>query len=1476
MRQIRIGKVALTSGGVWNASTGYPILTFVLHNGDGWWSYKANINSEPSPSNANWIQATDTKALTDALKEQIDDAESLNAAMNEAEEIRKENEAARVAAEESRNESEEERKANETERIRKEELREDAEAVREENEQRRLAEDETRGAAFDAHLETLERRFENNQAAMQQTFETEMRELKDGFGEFADEAKEEESKRQQQEEIRKQTFERSMGAVDAAVALANKAASDADVVSERAEKVDANIDGTRLVVTTRNGERQSVELKGDKGDKGDKGSLIYTQSVHPPYGYVGQVGKECYHVYTSNTSIAGSTYMIDDYVLVEGVLYKVTNRINEGVANVRLIFDKIADLNGEDGSNIYAAGAADVSSYIGRKIVKKSVAPDGNLVEDLDYVVANGVLYKVGGDFAYDKAWSYMNEVCKLTPVRGVDYWTDEDQQAVKQEAQTIAEGKMAEMQQTFEDAEAARGSLFEEKENERTTLFADKERNRQATFDGKEAERDAAVAAAMQAEEKIAELGLKVGKLDEQINGGDGKELRYEQSITATTGVGIAASRNKFAVELKNGDDIIVTVKDASGVIYPTMNGCSVQFFDDSNTLLEAKTVETNADIGISLTYDVAYIGLYADASKVVGDGSIVLHVVRPSGLAVAPIAEELESVKRGMSEANGHIESLSESIDAHKGEIDAISELLNGKVAEYKSMVIHTTGNYQRDKLPCTIPAGTLIKKVDGYSTDGSYISNFSGRTELSDSSALSVSKGVVLDRDINYASTSKEVLELTIECDVEDVKGIVDEIEALKSGGGADDSGDAELDTNIRNSASVLTDKAIGEKIEIEASSYFSVWEVSVEGMRGFVRIENVLRWAYVVDGENTILQKYVAKNDANNEASLAGFDVGGNASKIIFVGKKTNSESGSYFPPKVYFTTKKSQLPKATLLFHFDGLDGGGKPSIIGYRKQLCEQYGIVKGSFCINPSCFNADMTDWASEDFKNDYWKAVEEGWDAAFYPASIATDRTEEQWNAWLDDCLRKLANLGIHNITTFACGKLQVTQPLIDAVKAHGFKIIRGGKSSATDNSEEYAYTFDDHYMSQSVKEDNFIVCFSHSGFAESGTKDTSIGRIYNFIDYLCESKTAGALFTHSVLDTTVSTDGINISLARFELVLGYIKQKIDAGLLEPMSWRQWYALVNPADGHDNDYLRTHKSIKNERNVIAESNVKKIVNVGSTRSITSIKDAVDTANVLAIDGYNVDIVIDKGTYDAFEGINLSQQDSTFQGLTLENNVNIVGNGSASEVIINGALPKNMSGFAYQRNSVAVFNSWRNNSYKNITINATNMRYCIHNDKSPNSMHVDDAYELYDSIILNSYQDADVDTKAAAWPIGSAACNGRVTEFRFCIFNNAANTDHCVNIHNRKNSTKPCQWIFESCQMIGGKYGAFYIGSEGTHQRDIVSIKGCKIPNEINFYSLSGYTGDNEMNLCGYGNSLNGFNYRTGITDGSGKDMLL
>ena len=102
MRQIKIGKVILTDGGAWNAQTAYTKLTYVTYNGDGWWSAKDNVNSAPSKTNTNWIQATDVQSFIEAVKQATTDAEAINAALREAENLRQQAETARVTEEQAR------------------------------------------------------------------------------------------------------------------------------------------------------------------------------------------------------------------------------------------------------------------------------------------------------------------------------------------------------------------------------------------------------------------------------------------------------------------------------------------------------------------------------------------------------------------------------------------------------------------------------------------------------------------------------------------------------------------------------------------------------------------------------------------------------------------------------------------------------------------------------------------------------------------------------------------------------------------------------------------------------------------------------------------------------------------------------------------------------------------------------------------------------------------------------------------------------------------------------------------------------------------------------------------------------------------------------------------------------------------------------------------------------------------------------
>ena len=154
-QQIRIGKVLLTKGGKWNAETLYPQLTFVIHNNDGWWSAHANIGSEPSADNHNWVQATDVNSLLSQIKQSEGELSDLLKTATADEQIRIEAEIARVTAENGRAEAEAARAIAESSRVTAEVSRAKAEDERIKAEDKRVGAEDKREHDFNAALATL-------------------------------------------------------------------------------------------------------------------------------------------------------------------------------------------------------------------------------------------------------------------------------------------------------------------------------------------------------------------------------------------------------------------------------------------------------------------------------------------------------------------------------------------------------------------------------------------------------------------------------------------------------------------------------------------------------------------------------------------------------------------------------------------------------------------------------------------------------------------------------------------------------------------------------------------------------------------------------------------------------------------------------------------------------------------------------------------------------------------------------------------------------------------------------------------------------------------------------------------------------------------------------------------------------------------------------------------------------------------------
>ena len=221
MRQIRIGKIVLTDGGEWNISSTYAKLTWVLHNGDAWWSTVNNVASEPADTNPAWVRATSVQRFIQAIQTAIADADNLAKGIEKAEQLRQDAENLRIAKEEQRNKDNVAYKTAE-------EARQKEELHREENEKLRVANEKQRIEDFADFLQQCASQYIEAEADRDTAFAE--AEAARSRGEqnrvYA------EGERVNSETIRQQTFERAMTDAETATQLAEETAAHPTYIGE--------------------------------------------------------------------------------------------------------------------------------------------------------------------------------------------------------------------------------------------------------------------------------------------------------------------------------------------------------------------------------------------------------------------------------------------------------------------------------------------------------------------------------------------------------------------------------------------------------------------------------------------------------------------------------------------------------------------------------------------------------------------------------------------------------------------------------------------------------------------------------------------------------------------------------------------------------------------------------------------------------------------------------------------------------------------------------------------------------------------------------------------------------------------------------------------------------------------------------------------------------------------------------------------
>jgi hypothetical protein len=278
--------------------------------------------------------------------------------------------------------------------------------------------------------------------------------------------------------------------------------------------------------------------------------------------------------------------------------------------------------------------------------------------------------------------------------------------------------------------------------------------------------------------------------------------------------------------------------------------------------------------------------------------------------------------------------------------------------------------------------------------------------------------------------------------------------------------------------------------------------------------------------------------------------------------------------------------------------------------------------------------------------------------------------------------------------------------------------------------------------------------------------------------------------------------------------------------------------------------------------------------IRVGSTRDYATIKSAVDYINHIADDKAIYNILLDEGIYNALDGYTLTSQSSTFMGIVLPNNTNIIGQGNPENTIItvDGTnFPSNMT-----NNEVSVLNMYRNHKISNIMIKSKNIRYGVHADDSYRATNpVSDAVMEFDNVHFVNL--AETITGIASYCIGIGAKKGQHFLFKNCWIENQDTTYCAFLAHNGTTAEKPVRYDFEACKVTNnGSYGMRFT-TTAYNLLDIVNICGCKCNKSVILDKVSGNTNTNTgFKFYGHGNSGVTFNVNGIVLNESDTEMVI
>lgn len=246
-------------------------------------------------------------------------------------------------------------------------------------------------------------------------------------------------------------------------------------------------------------------------------------------------------------------------------------------------------------------------------------------------------------------------------------------------------------------------------------------------------------------------------------------------------------------------------------------------------------------------------------------------------------------------------------------------------------------------------------------------------------------------------------------------------------------------------------------------------------------------------------------------------------------------------------------------KAKILLNFDQTTN----ILTDGRNEMCKEYGFLY-TFCVSNNNYGPNLTIEKVQELLKD-------GNDAGIYsaynmPSQTEYDNEDLDWDTYVRTALEEANSVGVFNPTVWQCCMNRTGNALNKVLKKYGFKCVRGYKYGTYDPIW---------YNTEDWNEDEFIV--KCSGLYPS-TKDT----ILSYLNQLKGTTNSLCIMTHAFYDNESDAEkNFGCTAENYREVLEAIKEGVDSGEFEVITFREWYKELYPQEGYENDYNRLLKQI-------------------------------------------------------------------------------------------------------------------------------------------------------------------------------------------------------------------------------------------------------------------------------------------------------